>query len=31
MIDHCYEVSGEINVSFTFMYLFLENKNQTSF
>jgi len=43
MIDHCYAVSGElihysslittlfIFMSFTFMYLFLENKNQTSF
>jgi len=40
MIDHCYAVSGKINplfslittlftfMSFTFMYLFLENKNQ---
>jgi hypothetical protein len=43
MIDHCYVVSGEINLLFflssqlslflcffffTFMYLFLENKNQ---
>jgi hypothetical protein len=43
MINRCYAVSGEINplfslittlftiMSFTFMYLFLENKNQTSF
>jgi len=42
MIEHCYAVSGESPIlsliptlftllSFTFMYLYLENKNQTFF